>query len=121
MNHPSRCPKPKLTATLLSLGLMVASVSSSAHAATQVLAQNTSAPNLSAEQQAALQEAEQLNQQMEQLYQQGKYGEVIPLAEQALAIRKRVLGESHLDVATSLNNLAELYRAQGRYAEAEPL
>ena len=24
-------------------------------------------------------------------------------------------------MATSLNNLAELYRAQGRYAEAEPL
>ncbi len=28
---------------------------------------------------------------------------------------------SHPTVATSLNNLAEFYRAQGRYAEAEPL
>jgi tetratricopeptide (TPR) repeat protein len=27
----------------------------------------------------------------------------------------------HPNVATSLNSLAELYRAQGRYAEAEPL
>ena len=27
----------------------------------------------------------------------------------------------HPDVATSLNNLAALYRAQGRYADAEPL
>ena len=27
----------------------------------------------------------------------------------------------HQDVATSLNNLAGLYSAQGRYAEAEPL
>ncbi len=27
----------------------------------------------------------------------------------------------HPDVANSLNNLAELYRAQGRYAKAEPL
>ncbi len=27
----------------------------------------------------------------------------------------------HPDVAQSLNNLAELYRVQGRYAEAEPL
>ena len=26
-----------------------------------------------------------------------------------------------MDVATSLNNLAALYHAQGRYAEAEPL
>ena len=32
-----------------------------------------------------------------------------------------VLGPEHPNVATSLNNLAELYRAQGRYADAEPL
>jgi len=31
------------------------------------------------------------------------------------------LRERHLDVATSLNNLAGLYRAQGRYEAAEPL
>jgi tetratricopeptide (TPR) repeat protein len=38
-----------------------------------------------------------------------------------LAINKKALGPDHPDVAGSLNNLAELYRAQGRYAEAEPL
>ena len=27
----------------------------------------------------------------------------------------------HADVSTSLNNMAELYRNQDRYAEAEPL
>jgi tetratricopeptide (TPR) repeat protein len=31
------------------------------------------------------------------------------------------LGADHPDVATSLNNLAGLYQAQGRYGEAEPL
>jgi tetratricopeptide (TPR) repeat protein len=31
------------------------------------------------------------------------------------------LGADHPDVATSLNNLAALYQAQGRYGEAEPL
>ncbi|MBT1570101.1 tetratricopeptide repeat protein, partial [Klebsiella pneumoniae] len=31
------------------------------------------------------------------------------------------LGPDHPDVATSLNNLAELYRSQGQYAQAEPL
>jgi tetratricopeptide (TPR) repeat protein len=31
------------------------------------------------------------------------------------------LGPQHPDTATSLNNLAGLYRAQGKYAEAEPL
>jgi tetratricopeptide (TPR) repeat protein len=34
---------------------------------------------------------------------------------------KRLLGEAHPDVATSLNNLAALYESQGRYEEAEPL
>ena len=36
-------------------------------------------------------------------------------------IREKALGPEHPDVATSLNNLAVLYRAQGQYAEAEPL
>jgi Flp pilus assembly protein TadD len=31
------------------------------------------------------------------------------------------LGPTHPDTATSLNNLALLYDAQGKYAEAEPL
>jgi len=38
-----------------------------------------------------------------------------------LELTKRLLGESHPSVATSLNNLAGLYYSQGRYAEAEPL
>jgi hypothetical protein len=32
-----------------------------------------------------------------------------------------VLGPRHPDTLISLNNLALLYRAQGRYSEAEPL
>ncbi len=32
-----------------------------------------------------------------------------------------MLGQEHPDVATSLNDLAALYHAQGRYGEAEPL
>ena len=68
-----------------------------------------------------LAEADRLNQQVIQLNQQGRYSEAIPLAQQALAIRETALGENHPDVATSLNNLAELYRAQGNYAAAEPL
>ena len=34
---------------------------------------------------------------------------------------ERALGRDHPNVAGSLNNLAELYRAQGHDAEAEPL
>jgi tetratricopeptide (TPR) repeat protein len=36
-------------------------------------------------------------------------------------LKKRLLEDNHPDVAQSLNNLAELYRSQGRYPEAEPL
>jgi CHAT domain-containing protein len=38
-----------------------------------------------------------------------------------LAIREKFLGPDHPDVAQSLNNLAELYRVQDRYSDAEPL
>jgi len=62
-----------------------------------------------------------LNQQVEQLYKEGKYKQAIPIAERVLAIREKVLGNEHLDIATSLNNLAELYRNMGSYDKAEPL
>ena len=55
------------------------------------------------------------------LYELGQYAEAEPLLQRALQIREKALGPEHPDVATSLNNLAVLYRAQGRYAEAEPL
>ncbi len=55
------------------------------------------------------------------LEEQIRYGEAQPLLQQALAIRKRVLGLEHPDTATSLNNLAFLYARQGNYPAAEPL
>jgi tetratricopeptide (TPR) repeat protein len=68
-----------------------------------------------------LDEATALNQQVTQLYNQGRYSEAIPLAQRVLTICEKALGPDHPDVATSLNNLAELYRVQGRYADAERL
>jgi tetratricopeptide (TPR) repeat protein len=38
-----------------------------------------------------------------------------------LVIREKALGPNHPDVAESLNNLAVLYKNQGRYTDAEPL
>ena len=43
----------------------------------------------------------------------GAYDRAEPLCRQALEIRKKAVGEGHPDYATSLNNLAELYRAKG--------
>jgi Tetratricopeptide repeat len=46
------------------------------------------------------------------LYRMGKTSEAIPLAERAVAIREETLGPSDPSVATSLTNLAALYRAK---------
>nr|MDJ0600384.1 tetratricopeptide repeat protein [Crocosphaera sp.] len=73
---------------------------------------------VSAEDQAALEEARRLTEQIVKLYQQGKYDEAFLLAEKALAIFRQQLGDSHIEIAPSLNNLARLYESQGRYAEA---
>ena len=47
---------------------------------------------------------------------QGKYDDAESLQKQALIIRRKVFGEEHPDVAQSLNNLAEVYRAQVRFS-----
>jgi tetratricopeptide (TPR) repeat protein len=38
-----------------------------------------------------------------------------------LSSKEAALGPDHPNVAIRLNNLAALYQAQGKYAEAEPL
>jgi CHAT domain-containing protein/tetratricopeptide (TPR) repeat protein len=62
-----------------------------------------------------------LNQQVNQLFQHGKYQEAIPLAKKAVEIARRLRSPEHPDTAESLNNLAELYEEMGQYAKAEPL
>ncbi|MBD2627708.1 tetratricopeptide repeat protein [Anabaena variabilis FACHB-164] len=52
---------------------------------------------------------------------QGAYQEALPWLEQCLSATRERLGESHPDIANSLNNLALLYGSQGRYTEAESL
>jgi CHAT domain-containing protein len=68
-----------------------------------------------------LAKAARFNTQGVELYQAGRLGEAEPLFQESLTIRREQLGDRHPDIATSLNNLAELYRLQGRYGEAEPL
>ncbi len=68
-----------------------------------------------------LEEAHRLNEEATELYEEGRYQEAIPIAQQALEIRETTLGESHPDVAQSLNSLAALYHAQAYYSTAEPL
>ncbi len=78
-------------------------------------------PLLTKEQQEKLKEAEDLDRKVVELYGKGKAAQAVPLAEKALSIRKQILGEKHPHIAGSLNNLADLCRAQEEYARAEPL
>lgn len=55
------------------------------------------------------------------LFQAGRYNEAKPHLIRALELYKNELGPWDAQLATSLNNLAELHRVQGNYGEAEPL
>ena len=66
-------------------------------------------------------ELKALNGRVIALYQAGKYGEAIPLAQQYVAGTKARYGENAPEYATALNNLAQLLQATNRLAEAEPL
>jgi tetratricopeptide (TPR) repeat protein len=65
--------------------------------------------------------AEYLNLQGKASLEGGYYVDAQQPFERALVLREQALGPDHPNVATSLNNLAELYRAQGQYAKAKPL
>ena len=59
---------------------------------------------------------------MGRVYRQlGSYEQARRLLEEALVIRRRELGEDHLETAICLDLLASLYHDQGHYLEAEPL
>jgi tetratricopeptide (TPR) repeat protein len=62
-----------------------------------------------------------LNQTGYYLMERARYVEAEPLYKDGLAIKEKMLGPNDPGVAASLNNLADLYRIEGRYAEAESL
>jgi tetratricopeptide (TPR) repeat protein len=58
---------------------------------------------------------------MVSLQQAGKYAEATDVAKRVLAITEKARRPKHRELGSALNNLAELYRVQNRYGEAEPL
>jgi tetratricopeptide (TPR) repeat protein/tRNA A-37 threonylcarbamoyl transferase component Bud32 len=61
-----------------------------------------------------------LRETLAELYRAlGLYDAALPLDEQALATRRRVLGDEHPDTLLSINNLGMLLEAQGKLPEAE--
>src|SRR5436190_797951 len=80
-------------------------------------AQSPSAPNLH----VSPDEAERLGKLAGKLSSEGRFREIVPLAEQSLAIWEKTLGPEHPKVAQCLRSLAWLYQSQGECAKAEPL
>ncbi len=60
-------------------------------------------------------------QQGQTLYEAGRYEQAILFYREALELGEQEFGPNHPTTAIFINNLALLYDAQGRYAEAEPL
>jgi tetratricopeptide (TPR) repeat protein len=65
--------------------------------------------------------ARQADARSEQLYGRGQYAEAAPLFQEALTIRRDILGEDDPLTAESYNDLATTLWAQGKYAEAEAM
>jgi tetratricopeptide (TPR) repeat protein len=63
----------------------------------------------------------EMTEQVLDLYQMGDYPQAVEIAEKALNLAENIYDPHHLNLATSLTNLATLMRAQGREGEAEAL
>lgn len=70
--------------------------------------------------QALPEQVNQWTQDCVEGYQQGHYRQAL-LSCQSVVDALQILHAEHPTFATALNNLAALYKAQGNYAEAEPL
>ena len=79
-----------------------------------------SAPAFTAQQEARLDEADRLDEQMLEFYRQGKAREALVPAKKVLAIRREILGEKHHGTATSLYTVGFLLHTMGDFAAARP-
>lgn len=68
-----------------------------------------------------LAEAEQLTEQANIIWNEGRYPETEPLCTKALKLTRQALGNNDPRVAERLYNLASLYHFQNRFEEAKPL
>ncbi len=66
-------------------------------------------------------EWQDLDRRVNELYSQGKIEEAIPLAEQAVTIVRSIFPKYSQEIATTISNLAYLYKKQGQWADAEAL
>ncbi|HXP60566.1 MAG TPA: tetratricopeptide repeat protein [Dongiaceae bacterium] len=65
--------------------------------------------------------AESLNDLANVFYRQGKLANAETMHREALALRRRLLGNKHVQIANSLGNLANVLRDQSKLPEAEKM
>jgi tetratricopeptide (TPR) repeat protein len=63
----------------------------------------------------------ELTERIDELENQGKYKEAIPLAEQLVVLARKARGDQDAGTAVSINTLAVLYERTREYAKAESL
>jgi tetratricopeptide (TPR) repeat protein len=54
------------------------------------------------------------------LWYQGKFPDAVPYCEKLIIFHRKTLGDTHIDTAGMIANLAMLYHAQSLYKESEP-
>jgi hypothetical protein len=89
--------------------------------ARRLVATLTRIAGLPPEAQAELAEADRADPVLEEMWARGEYAEGGLQAERQLSIRRRHLGETHPEVAASLNTLARFRYDQGDHPGAEAL
>lgn len=65
--------------------------------------------------------ARRADEEVERLYQAGKYQEALPLAQRQVHTWESIRGKDHPDVATALMALGRLHLSQSEYKKVEPL
>jgi tetratricopeptide (TPR) repeat protein len=68
-----------------------------------------------------MEQIDHLMVQVARLFQEGRYEQALPVAQQACELPRRLAGAQHPFFAISLNNLAMLYKAMGDPAAALPV
>jgi len=100
--------------------LIIVSLSQSTNAHPKVSRHFQSAVQASSKSQATdLAEAARLRASVLQLYNEGKYKEALPLAQQALRLRESIPGANAQQLYLAIADLGEIYLALKKYGDAE--
>ncbi|MCE9604417.1 MAG: tetratricopeptide repeat protein [Planctomycetia bacterium] len=86
----------------------------------ELTSMDLTAKNFTPAEGAQIQEANRLAQEVVALYKQNRFREALPLAEECLAIRRKVLGNDNAGTAQAVNNVGAQLLGLTRYAEAIP-